>query len=112
MNALKQTYKPLTPREAKEIARQEYLKNYHTHQAEITKDIVVQCMAAVLVSLHTGETGFGEKRLKRFLATFETTFADMGGIGFAKPYNTLDLVRQCKEDFGIDLDEFIDVEVE
>lgn len=105
-------YQPLTEKEKRiiqEEADKEFNRRYSELYSMMQKNIAVQYTAAVMTTLEQWY-GWGAQRQRQFFDRVNSTYADMGGVGFSGEYDSLDLVEHIKEKFGIDL--FAEIEVE
>lgn len=95
MNATKRILR--TEREVKELVKAEVEKAY----PEISRDVAYQTFAMTFLVLNR-DYGFGRKRLQDLKDAIETEYWKMQAKPLGIEYNPDDVLRICKEKFGID----------
>ena len=95
MNSMKRILK--SEKEIKAIVKQEVEKAY----PEISRDVAYQTFAMTFMILNR-DYGFGKKRLKDLKDAIETEYWKMQAKPLGIEYTPEDVLRMCKDKFGID----------
>ena len=78
--------------------------------AEVRRDTTIQVASVILWALAIFED-FDEERLRKLMRSVTGLSEDMDGVSFVPPFTSDDCTRYLKENYGIDLDAEIKLEV-
>lgn len=102
MNSTKRLYK--TEAQIREIVESEVEKMITPIYEKACQDTTYQTLATVFVVLNR-EYHFGKKRLHELKDQIESEFVAMETGILGKPYDAMDCVKVCKEQWDIDFEE-------
>jgi predicted nucleic acid-binding protein len=106
-NILKAKKKSKEDREYERL-KKEVLKEFNKDYYKLAHDVSVQVIAATLYSL-TRRFDFGKKDVLEFIDALNDTYRCMNGNDILGPFNSDDLKRQIKQEYGVDLNTFIKI---
>ena len=98
MNSMRRLIK--SDKEVKKICQEEVARRYK----DISRDVAYQTFAMVFMILNR-DYGFGKKRLHDLKDTIEAEYWKMEQKPLGIQYDPEDVLRVCKERFGIDFNE-------
>ena len=84
--------------------QEEYQKYKDEVYRQVMEDVIPQILAIVFLTL-SNDFGFGKKRLLKIISGMKAYCKLMNTEIFNRKFTTLDLIKQLKDKYGIDLDE-------
>ena len=84
--------------------QEEYQKYKDEVYRQVMEDVIPQILAIVFLTL-SNDFGFGKKRLLKIISGMKAYCKLMNTEIFNHKFTTLDLIKQLKDKYGIDLDE-------